>query len=95
MLERVALAILINLEAFGYDGEDGRTNVLGLTLSRADYSSLTGTTYETIIRMLAELERIELISLENKEIRILDEKGLRRLIADASNKPVRKTKIKT
>jgi CRP/FNR family transcriptional regulator len=92
MLERVALAILINLKAFGYSRE--KQGVLDFTLSRTDYSNIAGTTYETVIRMLSELEREGYIELENKEIRIVNEKGLRDLLEAASMKPAKKIKSK-
>ena len=78
MLERLALTILNNLKAFGY--AKGNKGLLAFTLSRKDYSSLLGTTYETVVRRLAELEKQNLIRLENKDIRILKEAGLRKLI---------------
>lgn len=78
MKERMAMAIIRNLEAFGYDPDD--SGLLAFTLSRRDFSSIAGTTYETVIRMLSELEKRKLIRLERKHIRILNEPGLRKLV---------------
>lgn len=79
MRERIALAILRNLDAFGYT--PGDAGLLSFTLSRKDYSAIAGTTYETVIRMLSELEKKKLIRLERKSIRILNETGLRKLMS--------------
>lgn len=78
MLERIANALLYNLEVFGV--QQGEAGLLSFTLSRKDYSAMVGTTYETTIRMLAELEMKKLIRLEGKEIRILNINGLKKLV---------------
>ncbi|CAN5247598.1 Crp/Fnr family transcriptional regulator [soil metagenome] len=78
MRERLALAILMNLNEFGY--AKGNKGLLGFTLSRKDFSSIIGTSYETVIRMLSEIEKMKLIRLENKNIRILNEKKLLKMV---------------
>ncbi|MBD81488.1 MAG: transcriptional regulator [Crocinitomicaceae bacterium] len=67
---RVAKSIYYTYQAFGYKDDD--PGMLSFTLTRKEMASKAGTTYETVIRMLAELNKSEIIRLENKEIRILD-----------------------
>jgi CRP-like cAMP-binding protein len=43
---------------------------------------MASTTYETVIRMLSDLEKHKLIRLERKNIRVLNENGLRKLVND-------------
>jgi CRP/FNR family transcriptional regulator len=69
-LEKVAYALLTIIESFGFDKKD--ETMLSFTPSRKDIASLSGTTYETVIRMLAEFEKMEIIKLEAKSIRILN-----------------------
>lgn len=78
MRERIAFAIIRNLDAFGYDKDE--KGLLAFTLSRREYASMASTTYETVIRMLSDLEKSKYIRLERKNIRILNENGLRKLL---------------
>lgn len=80
MKERIAFAILRNLDAFRYDSSE--KGLLSYTLSRKEYASMASTTYETVIRMLSDLEKHKLIRLERKNIRVLNENGLRKLVND-------------
>ena len=73
----LAEALLNNLKAFGY--EKGSNTKLNYTLSRTEYASYIGTTYETVVRKLAELKKEGIIKIEGKAIHILDEKKLRDL----------------
>ena len=41
-----------------------------------DFSDLAGTTYETVVRVLSDLDKEKIIRLEEKTIRILNEKAL-------------------
>ena len=50
-----------------------------MALSRQDLASYTGTTYETVFRMIQELVEAKHIKTEGKEVRILDIEGLRKL----------------
>ncbi len=68
--EKVAHALLIVVDSFGFDKQDN--TLLSFTPSRKDLASLAGTTYETIIRNLAELEKMNIIKLEAKSIRIVN-----------------------
>ena len=69
-IEKVAFAIITVVNSFGFDKKD--PSLLDYTPSRKDLASLAGTTYETIIRNLAELEKKKVIKLEAKSIRIID-----------------------
>lgn len=68
VLARVSKAIYINYKAFGF--EEG-TKKLNFTLSRKDYASMSGTTYESVIRSIATLNSKKIIKIEGKTIHIL------------------------
>ncbi len=74
-LEKVTFALLTIVRSFGFDKHD--ESMLMYTPSRKDIASLSGTTYATVIRELAELEKNKVISLEGKEIRILNLPGIK------------------
>ena len=67
---RVAKAIYFTYKAFGF--KEDEPGLLAFTLSRKDMASKAGTTYETVIRVLSDLNNQQIINLENKEIRIVD-----------------------
>jgi len=69
-LEKVAFGLLTIVNSFGFDKHD--ETMLSYTPSRKDIASLSGTTYETVIRVLAEFEKNQLVQLEGKSIRILN-----------------------
>ncbi len=69
-LEKVAFGLLTIVNSFGFDEHD--ETMLRYTPTRKDISSLSGTTYETVIRVLAEFEKNDVIKLEGKSIRILN-----------------------
>jgi len=69
-LEKVAFGLLTIVNSFGFDKQD--ETMLSFTPTRKDISSLSGTTYETVIRVLAEFEKSDIIKLEGKSIRILN-----------------------
>ena len=75
---RIAIILTQLIDTFGYDKKSPK-NLLSFTLSRADLANMGGTTYETVIRTLALFKNNKLISLEGKEIAILNEKKLREL----------------
>lgn len=77
VLERVAKAVKMNMDAFGFDEQDPRR--LALTLSRSDIACMADTTYESVIRSLAELQRMKVIGADGKRIRILKRKELERM----------------
>ena len=69
----VAGALLTSLDVFGTDDNDSR---LSYTLSRKDIASMAGTTYESVVRSLAELQKEEAIKIDGKSIHILSRKTL-------------------
>ena len=69
-LEKVAFALLTIVNSFGFDKQED--SMLSFTPTRKDIGNLAGTTYETVIRVLAEFEKSDVIRLEGKSIRILD-----------------------
>ena len=68
--QRVASALKINADAFGFDSKNKKK--LAFTLSRKDISSLAATTYESVIRTLSDFQNEEIIELFNKEIIIVN-----------------------
>lgn len=66
--QRVAQAIRINMESFGFDKSDDE--LLAYTITRKDMASLASTTYESVIRSLAELQKDGVIRIEGKALRI-------------------------
>lgn len=65
---RTAQAILMNYSIFGKDEKDDLK--LSYTISRKDYASLVNTTYESIIRVLSDFNKEQVIEIQGKEIRI-------------------------
>ncbi|WP_336516391.1 Crp/Fnr family transcriptional regulator [Pollutibacter soli] len=65
---RIANALISLQNKFG-TSPSGAINVI---LSRQDFASYTGTTYETFFRLLNELSEEGAITTENKEIKIKD-----------------------
>ena len=59
------------IETFGMDKKDETR--LNFSLSRKDIASLAATTYETVVRILGDLDKQKYIKLVGKEIRILDQ----------------------
>ena len=75
---RVAQALLLLKTKFG-NSEKGHINIL---LSRQNFASYTGTTYETVFRMMAEMTAQRMIVVDGKKITLLDEPALQLLIND-------------
>lgn len=73
----IARAILENQKTFGFENEN--STKLNHTLSRSEFSSMTGKTYETIVRTLAELDQEGIIKIDGKALHIKDIDGLRQL----------------
>lgn len=69
---KLARAIIYNAKIFGVNQQ----GLINHTLSRSEFAQLIGTTYESVIRNLAQLNKEKIIALEKKEIRILDKKAL-------------------
>lgn len=72
--QRVAKAIRMNAEAFGFNNDT--PTLLSFTITRKDIASLANTTYESVIRSLSELQSDGTIKLEGKQIHILDKDKL-------------------
>ncbi|MCB0481413.1 MAG: Crp/Fnr family transcriptional regulator [Flavobacteriales bacterium] len=85
VLNRVAMAIYFTYIAFGFKEDD--PGVLSFTLSRKDMANKAGTTYETVIRVLAELNKNAVIRLEGKNIRILDLPSLQKIAQPRVGEP--------
>jgi CRP/FNR family transcriptional regulator len=81
--QRVAKTLLLALETFGLDETDKRK--LAFTLSRKDIASMAGTTYESVIRTLADLQRSGIIQLVGKEVRILKKRELEQVMHRSPN----------
>jgi len=73
----VAQAIVGNYKAFGF--ESAKSKKLSYTLSRKDIASKAGTTYETVVRTLAEFNKLDIIKIDGKSIHILNMKKLEEL----------------
>jgi CRP-like cAMP-binding protein len=78
--QRIASALLYTAKVFGYS--ETQKGKLRFTLSRKDFASMVGTTYESVIRTITELQEEKLIDTKGKEIIIKSEKGLRGLLVD-------------
>ncbi len=76
--QRIARTIKMNMDAFGFDPLDKKR--LAFTLSRKDIANTADTTYESVIRTLAEFQRMGIIELEGKQIRIIRKKDLERVL---------------
>lgn len=73
--ERLAEILLILKHTFGED-KDGYIDV---SLTREEISNMTGTATESAIRLLSEFKTDELIILEGKRIKILNQKKLAKI----------------
>ena len=73
---RIAQSLLALKEQFG-TGEGGYLNI---NISRQDIASYSGTTYETVFKVINDLAGTKTIELSGKSIRIIDEQLLSDLI---------------
>ena len=78
---RVAQALLTLKNKFGLT----RDGFIDINLSRQDLASFTGTTYETIFRIMSDLSDEKIILLEQKSIRLLNEEKLLTIITESAN----------
>ena len=76
---RIAQALLLLKNKFGII-ENVHINIL---LSRQDIASYAGTTYETVFRIMADLNMQKIIAIDGKKITILNDKALQELTNDA------------
>lgn len=74
--ERVAEALLLIQDAYGFEA-DGKT--LNVVLSREELASIAGTATETTIRILGELKQDQVIEIQGKRVLILKHTALVKL----------------
>lgn len=70
--ERLAEALLAIRDVYGYADD----RVINVNLSREDLASIVGTATETVIRLLSDMKKEQIISTLGKKIRLLDERKL-------------------
>ncbi|MBN3519965.1 Crp/Fnr family transcriptional regulator [Algoriphagus lutimaris] len=75
--ERLAFVLLQLGNSYGVEG--GESQKIDLVLSREEIASMVGTATESVIRLLSEFKKDNLIALEGKRIVIKDRRGLARL----------------
>ena len=75
--ERLAYVLLHLASSYGIEG--GENQKIDLVLSREEIASIVGTATESIIRLLSEFKKDNLIELDGKKIIIKDKRGLARL----------------
>jgi CRP-like cAMP-binding protein len=68
---RIANAILTLKEKFGVTKD-----TLDITLSRQDFASYIGATYETVSRIMNEMSEEKAITVNGKQITVVSEKKL-------------------
>jgi len=73
---RIANAILTLKQKFGATSE----GQLGITISRQDFASYNGATYETVFRMMNEMVEEKAIKIDGKNIAVLSEDKLQEYI---------------
>ncbi|MDF2158443.1 Crp/Fnr family transcriptional regulator [Algoriphagus sp. CAU 1675] len=75
--ERLAYVLLYLASCYGVEG--GESQKIDLILSREEIAGIVGTATESVIRLLSEFKKDNLIELEGKKIIIKDKRGLARL----------------
>ena len=76
----VASALFTMYTVFGF--EDGHKTKLSFTMSRKDIANKAGTTYESVVRSLAELNKENIIRIDGKSIHLLDLKTIERMCSN-------------
>ncbi|OIR01290.1 transcriptional activator protein Anr [mine drainage metagenome] len=74
--ERLAEILLFIEDTYGFE-EDGIT--LNVRLSREEIANLVGTATESTIRLLSEFKHDNMIELEGKKIKIIDQEKLKKV----------------
>lgn len=74
--ERLAETLILLKDFYGLKNDDSTLNV---TITREDLASITGTSMETVVRLLSELKDEKIVALNKKAIMILDMKKLFRI----------------
>ena len=75
---RIANSLVLLQEKFGTNAD----GFIDMTLSRQDLASYTGTTYETVFRIMNELVQDNIVATTGKDIRIVNEQKLLELMKD-------------
>lgn len=75
--ERLAYLLLQLAKSYGIEG--GESQRINLLLSREEIAGMVGTATESVIRLLSEFKKDDLIELDGKRIIIKDKRGLARL----------------
>lgn len=75
--ERLAMTLLKLGDSYGVDG--GENQKIDIALTREEIAGIVGTATETVIRLLSEFKKDNLIEFQGKKIVILDKKALARL----------------
>jgi CRP-like cAMP-binding protein len=78
---RIAYSLISLKNKFGQTDSGG----INIILSRQDLASYSGTTYETLFRFLNELATEKIITIDNKNITILNEEQLKNLTRESEN----------
>jgi CRP-like cAMP-binding protein len=71
--ERLALTLLILSEKFR---KKNKSNLVEITMSREDLANMVGTATETLVRLLQEFKKEEIIEINGKKISVLKTKTL-------------------
>ncbi|MEM9053517.1 MAG: Crp/Fnr family transcriptional regulator, partial [Bacteroidota bacterium] len=72
--QRVALTLLMLRDTYGI--EQDQEGEIEINLTREDLANIVGTATESLIRLLNEFKKDELIETQGRKIRILDPQGL-------------------
>lgn len=75
--ERLAFTLIKLSDSYGV--EDGSNQKIDIILTREEIAALVGTATETVIRLLSEFKKDNLILFEGKKIVVLNKNGLARL----------------
>lgn len=74
--ERLAQSLLLLKESYGLESDN---QTISVVMTREDIANMVGTARETVIRMLFDLERENILVLDGKKIKIVDQPRLLRL----------------
>lgn len=75
--ERLAYVLIQLANCYGIEG--GESQKIDLILSREEIAGMVGTATESVIRLLSEFKKDNLIDLDGKRIIVKDKRGLARL----------------
>ena len=75
--ERLAYVLIQLANCYGVEG--GESQRIDLVLSREEIAGMVGTATESVIRLLSEFKKDNLIDLDGKRIIVKDKRGLARL----------------